>query len=363
MQTSFISTQAISSAMRQSILSMQTELAQATKEQATGRVADVGLSLGAQSGQTVSLRGEQSQLQTITDTNAVVSTRLSTTVQALTGIQETAQTFLNNLTTDQTGQTSASVIQQQAQNGLQSLISGLNTTLGGQYIFAGVNTDVKPVADYFATPASPSKQAVDQAFQSYFGFSQTSASVGNISASGTPPSMQDFLSGPFAALFQSGASTGTPSSNWSDWSSASDKPISSRISSSELVDTSVSANQPGMQKLAMAYTMVSDLGIQNMSSSTQQVVLQAAAGATGVAVQDLTNIQANIGTTQQRITNANSQMSVQMNILTTQDGNLENVDPYVTATRVNNLTTQIETAYQLTAQMQNMSLAKYLSGL
>ncbi|SEC18044.1 flagellar hook-associated protein 3 FlgL [Rhizobiales bacterium GAS191] len=360
MQTSFISTQAITSAMRQSILSMQSDLAQAQKEQATGRVADVGLSLGAQAGQTVSLRGEQAQLQTITDTNALVSTRLSTTVQALTGIQQTAQTFLNNLTTDQTGQTSAAVIQQQAQNGLQALIAGLNTTLGGQYVFSGVNTDVKPIADYFATPPSANKQAVDQAFSTAFGFSQTSASVGNI----TPAQMQAFLSGPFAQLFQSGPASATPpSSNWSDWSLASTKAISSRISSSELVDTSVSANQPGMQQLAMAYTMVTDLGIQNMSSSTQQVVLQAAANATGVAVQDLTNIQANIGTTQQRISNANSQMSVQMNILTTQDGNLENVDPYQTATRVNNLTTQIETAYQLTAQLQRMSLAKYLSGL
>jgi flagellar hook-associated protein 3 FlgL len=80
-------------------------------------------------------------------------------------------------------------------------------------------------------------------------------------------------------------------------------------------------------------------------------------------VQDLTSIQANLGTTQQRITNANDQMTVQMNILTTQDGNLENVNPYETATRVTSLTTQIETAYQLTAQLQNLSLAKYLTGL
>jgi flagellar hook-associated protein 3 FlgL len=55
-------------------------------------------------------------------------------------------------------------------------------------------------------------------------------------------------------------------------------------------------------------------------------------------------------------------MSLQINILTSQDGSLENVDPYATATRVNNLTTQIETAYQLTAQLQNLSLAKLLTG-
>jgi flagellar hook-associated protein 3 FlgL len=117
-----------------------------------------------------------------------------------------------------------------------------------------------------------------------------------------------------------------------------------------------------MRQLAQAFTMVSDLGFQNMNSGTQKVVLQASTAAAGAGVQDLTAIQANMGMVQQRITDANNQMSLQMNILTQQDGNLENVDPYKTATLVNNLTTQIETAYQLTAQLQNLSLAKLLSG-
>jgi flagellar hook-associated protein 3 FlgL len=357
MQTTFISSQALTGAMRQSILTMQSQLAQAEKEQASGRHADMGVSLGAQTRQTVSLRGQQSQLQAITDSNAVVSTRISTTVQALTGIQQTAQSFLNNLTTDHANSTSPGIIQQQATNGLQALMAGLNTSLGGQYIFAGVNTDVKPITDYFSNPAPAGKQAVDAAFQAAFGMSQSSTNVANI----TPAQMQSFLSGPFAQLFQSGPpSAAPPSNNWSDWSSASDKVVSNRISSSELIDTSVSANQPGMQQMVMAFIMVSDLGLQNMNPATQQVVLQSAAAAAGVGVQDLTNIQANLGTTQQRITYANDQMSLQMNILTGQDGNLENVDPYETATRVNNLTTQIETAYQLTSQLQNLSLTKFL---
>jgi flagellar hook-associated protein 3 FlgL len=109
--------------------------------------------------------------------------------------------------------------------------------------------------------------------------------------------------------------------------------------------------------------MISDLGLQNMNQATQQTMLRSATSAAGVGVQDLTNIQANLGMTQQSITDANNQMSLQINILTTQDGNLENVNPYETATRVNNLTTQIETSYQLTADLQNLSLAKFLTGL
>src|SRR6516225_6798626 len=212
MQASYISTRNLTGAMRQSILGMQTQLAQAEQEQSTGRLADVGATLGSETRQTVSPRAQQAQLQAITDSNNVVSTRLSSTVQALSGIQQTAQTFLNNLTTDQADSTSPTIIQQQAADGLQNLIAGLNTSVGGQYLFAGVNTDVKPVSDYSASPPSLSKQAVDAAFQAAFGMSQSDPNVVNI----TPAQMQSFLSGPFAQLFQPGpAATPGPSSNWS----------------------------------------------------------------------------------------------------------------------------------------------------
>jgi flagellar hook-associated protein 3 FlgL len=349
MQTTFISTLAASTAMRQSILNMQAQLADAQKEVATGRLADVGLSLGGQTGQTVSLRNEQSRLQTITNTNSIVSTNLSATSQALTDLQTTAQGVLNTLVSNSGSNPSAQAIQSQGASALQSLIAGLNTTSGNQYIFAGVNTDVRPIASYGGSPPSASKQAVDNAFQAAFGMSQSDPAVASIS----PSDMQAFLDNQFAALFQG--------PDWSsNWSSASDSTVKSRISPSELADTSVSANQPAMQKLAMAYTMLSDLGLANMSASTQQVVVQTASKAVSAANGDLTDLQAGVGVTQQRVSSANNRMSVQMNILATQDGNLEQVDPYTSATKVNDLQTQIETAYSLTAQLHQLSLLNYL---
>jgi flagellar hook-associated protein 3 FlgL len=67
-----------------------------------------------------------------------------------------------------------------------------------------------------------------------------------------------------------------------------------------------------------------------------------------------------VGESQSRITDANNSMSSQVTILQTQIGNLDNVDSYKVATEVNTLTTQLQTAYQLTSQLQQLSLAKYL---
>ena len=61
-----------------------------------------------------------------------------------------------------------------------------------------------------------------------------------------------------------------------------------------------------------------------------------------------------------QVTQANAAMSSQMTILQTQVGNLDDVDANSVATQLNTLTTQIETAYQITAKLQELSLAQYL---
>ena len=326
---------------------MQTQLTQAQTEVSTGQVADIGLTLGASTGQFVSLTQQLSGLQTITDTNNLVSTRLSATNSAMSDILSTAQGFLKDLVTDQNDTTDPALMQQQAMTSLQSLISDLDTTADQQYVFAGINSDVKPLQDYSGSTA---QQAVASAFSTAFGTTQSGAGAANVS----PSDMQTFLgSTQFSDLF-----TG---SGWTtNWSSASSQPIRSRITSTELTDTSVTANDPSIQSIVKAYTMVADLGLSNLSQGTQQTVLSAAANTLTQAITGFTNLQASLGTMQSQVTSANNQMSVQVNVLTTQINNLDSVDPYEASTKVNDLTTQIETAYALTQQLRGLSLVNYL---
>jgi len=53
MTSTFIASSAVSGAVRSSLMKLQAKLAEAQKEVATGRLADVGLSLGFKAGQTV----------------------------------------------------------------------------------------------------------------------------------------------------------------------------------------------------------------------------------------------------------------------------------------------------------------------
>ncbi len=346
--TSFISTQSIASALRQAVLQMQSNLSTGEAELSTGKYADPGIVLGVKTGESISLQSETSLLQTITSTNETAATRLNVTQGILASLQDSAQSLLDSLLQGNGSNTNAASIQALGSSNLQNLISSLNTSLNGDYIFSGTNTSIQPIADYYA-PAAPNKAAADAAFLAAFGMPQTSSSVSTI----TGPGMQTFLTNQFASLFQ-GAS-------WSSsWSSASSNTLTSQISESQSVNSSISANNPAFQELAQAYTMIADLGTQNLGAAAYQAVNGTAQNLLSSAIGNLVNLQANAGLTQSTISAATSQMSAEMNILSEQIGHLDNVDPYEVATRVSNLQTQIQTAYSLTAQLQHLSLANYL---
>ena len=327
----------------------QSSLATAMTERSTGQYANLGLELGEQSGYELSLKEQVGHLQTLTTNNSLVSTSLSTAQSALSAISSSAQTTLNDLTTWTPGANSGASLQNIGQSALQSLIASTNATSGDQYVFGGINSAVAPMADYYSTPASAAKTAVDQAFQTAFGVLPSDPAAANISAS----AMQSFLSGPFAALFQ-GAS-------WSsDWSSASSANTSAEIAPGQTVTTSTNANQPGFQELAQAYAMLSEFGGSGLSGAAQQAVATAASSLVSQGIDSMTNIQAELGSTQSAVTNANNSMSSQLTILEQQVGNLDDVNANTTAVQINSLTNQIQMAYELTSRLQQLNLAQYL---
>ncbi len=285
----FVSTHYLANSLVSPVMQAQSQLTSAMTEMSTGEYANLGLQLGDQSGYELSLKEQVGQLQTLTIGNSVVSTSLSTAQNALSAIQTTAQTTLDNLTGSAQDANSGVSLQDMGQSGLQSLISGANTTSGNQYVFGGINSAVAPLADYYSSPASAAKTAIDQAFQTTFGVLPTDPGAANISATG----MQSFLSGPFAALFQ-GASWST------DWSSASSVNTSAEVAPGQTVTTSTNANQPGFQQLAQAYAMLSEFGGSALSSDAQQAVATAASSLLSQGVNSMINLRAGLGSNSER---------------------------------------------------------------
>jgi flagellar hook-associated protein 3 FlgL len=349
MSLSSVSTLSLANALSPTIERIQSTLSQEQLEVSTGQYADLGLHLGEQAGYELSLRNQSDLLATLTAANSVVSTNLTSTQGVLTSVSQSAQNVINQLTAWNAATSSATVLQSLGVSALQELTSNVNTASNGHYLFAGQNSGVAPLADYFSAPTSAAKTAIDSAFQTAFGMSPSDPNASAI----TPSALQAFLTGPFAALFQ-GAS-------WSaDWSSASNTNATCEIAPGQSVAVTTSANQPGVQTLTQAYAMISAFAGTALSSSAQQIIASTAASLISQGMNDITSTQATIGIVQQRISDANSMMASQQTLLQTQIGNLDNVNASEVATNINALSTQLQAAYELTAQLHKLSLAQYL---
>ncbi|WP_315925440.1 flagellar hook-associated family protein [Mesorhizobium sp. SP-1A] len=343
-----VSSAAISNAMRYSQTRMQVDLVKAQKEMDTGSVADLGLALGARTSQSITFHRDMDRLNGIVDSNGLVASRLSSTQNALGQLADVATNLMSSLTTAVSGDMSSSTARDSGAAALQSMLSMLNTSVNGEYLFAGINTDTKPMGDFSA--GSAAKNAFDAAFSSYFGFSQNDPQAANI----TGADMEAFLNSPAMTDQFTG-------SGWANWSNATDETITSRIALNETSRTSVSANTAGIQKLAMAAAMVSDLFGSNIGDEAKKAVAKKAMSLAGEASAAITGVQAQTGIIQKRVSDATDRMKKQVDLFDRHILDLEGVDPYEAANRVNDLMTHIQTSYALTARIQQLSLLKFLT--
>ena len=346
----YVSTQVLSAAPRGAVMQAQSALTIAQQELASGKYADVGLTLGGQSGQLVSLSQQSSRLESYTVSNSAANTRLTSTTSAIDTLTTAANSVISALTTWNASSPSQNALGLTAQSSLGALTSILNTSVAGQYIFGGINTDQQPVTTYASTPASAAKTAVDNSFATQFGFSQTSASAGSVSGT----DMQSYLDNQFAALFSASSFSST-------WSAASDQTMSTQISDNQTVSTSVSANQTAFRQLAQAYTMLSEFTGQGLSAAAQQAVVTTATNLVGQALSGMTDINAGIGITQSTISDANTRLTTQKGLLDTQVETLQGVDSYALTSQLSTLQTQIQSSYELTAALQKLSLVNYIT--
>ncbi|PPQ38562.1 flagellar hook-associated protein 3 FlgL [Rhodoblastus acidophilus] len=372
MAVNSVSTSTLSNILQNTVSRLQSQMTSIETENATGLLADIGLTLGADSGRYISMHQQYAELNGLTASNVVVTTQLDTAYTAVTTMQKSAANVLKQVITGLSttpSSTGSAAIQSVATGALSSFIAGANSEVAGVYVFGGINTATQPINAYSAPPAtSAAQQAVQTVLTNYLG-AHSLTSVSQM----TGAQMQEFLTATpsstpslpanqsFASLFQSGAASATPPSlNWSDWSKASDTPLTNRISLKLTETTSVSANNQAFQSMAQGLTMLSEFANQNLTADAYTALMQTAQKTVNTASSQLTETAATIGTMQNSVNQSNSSIKLQQNVLNKQINAREAVDPYKVASDVTNLSTQLQVAYSLTSQIHKLSLVNFL---
>ena len=341
---------AMQNSMRLTISRGQNEVQSLQKEIVTGRHADVGLALGAKTSNSVSLHQDVERLKTIQDSNALVTQRLSASQSALNLMADSAQQMLEAFITVNGSDdvNNLRIARRDVEASLGSFTVAVNTSSNGEYLFSGINSNAKPVEDYFEAGSTP-KAAFDALFAGHFGFTQDDPLAVGI----TVAQMDDFLTNVLEPTF-SGADWTT------NWSNASDTNFTSRILNNEVVESGTNANSEGMRSFALAAVIGIELLDSAISSEVRVALNARAVEYAGQAVTGIDNQRSNLGVAENRVTKAGVALASQIKIITVHLGEIEGVDAYEASTRMQTLLDQVETSYALTARIQQMSLMNYL---
>lgn len=344
MEASYISTASLRNQPRLEVNRLQSELSDRVSELATGRHADVGLTLGSETGRMIALRNDMSMIDTLLRSNGTASARLKLIQTALADVGTNTSDVLATVIALPPGSQSAELLELEGLSALDRLADRLNASDGGSYIFGGINTGTRPFNRFDEGPQA----AVEAAFLAKFGVNVGDPGAASI----TPADMADFLANEFTALFDD-PSWGT------DWSSASSTDIESRIAVSERAITGTNANEAAVRTVARGFAMIAGLGIGALSEQTRDTLINEARLVLGQAISDVTLLQGEIGFSENAIARANERMIIARDLLAVSIAEAEGADPAEAKVRVDLLTTQLEMSFALTGQLARLSILNY----
>ncbi|MBB4116244.1 flagellar hook-associated protein 3 FlgL [Rhizobium sp. BK226] len=348
MKSSFISSSAIQNAMRLTIRQGQNQMTKATMEATTGVYADIGVSLGGNAARSVDFTRETDRIASIKSSNSLVAARMESSQLGLSKMKDVGDGLVSKLTALQGSHDpgSITVAIQSATSALSTMMDTANTMVNGEYLFSGINTDVQPLTDMTATTSA----TIVTELNTY------ATGLGKAVSDLTGAEMETFITSTVEPMFSE--------ANWTDattgWSQASSQNMTSRISNSEVIESSTNANSEGMRYFALASVMTSALLDQGLSSDAMSTVSKQAISYTTKATSGLVTQASQLGLSQERVKKSNDALDAQSNIIKNKLVDLQGVDPYEASTLVKTLETQLETAYTIVSKIQQLSLVNYL---
>lgn len=349
MKVGHISTYAFNANLRAVTMKTQQSVAEAQKEVVTGRVADVGLHLGSRTSMAINVDSQVARLDQLSATNGLLDNRMSTMQAAMTAIIDAGNDLMGQLSAGLGGTLDPELLASVGESLFGTASGSLNFTFGGEYVFSGVNTDMKALVEAGTAEGDAALQAVRDAFTAHFGFPQDDPAAEAI----TTAQMDAFIDGPFMDLFDD--------ANWQTlWSGSSDRGMRSRISQREIVENPVTAHAQPFRQMVAASVLISEFAGANLGEQGRDQLVSRGLQMVSGSIGGIADEQSKLGIVEQRVTDANTRIDAQKDLLELKREELTGVDTYEAATRLNQLMTGLEASYTVTARLQALSLMNYL---
>ncbi len=323
--------------MRRANLSLQKTLTTLSKELTTGQVSDVSKHLRGDTGVLASAQARLGMLEAFKVTNAETALVASSMQAAMTAIQQSAGELGKNFASAPMTMSPATldIIAAEAPNQLDMMISALNTSAAGRFLFSGSHFDIAPLVD--------AAGLVSEVSSAISGLPTISAIVSAID--------DWFAAPPGGGGFLDRAYKGNQSA-----------PGPVRVGSNDIANLDVSAANDGFTEIlkgAVLGTLVSQ-GLLSGDGTAREALIEQASHWLLDGEDKVIAMRADLGASEAMIQRAAAENSAEAASLEQSINQLVGVDKYELASSLTEAETQMETLYAMTSRLSRLSLVNYL---
>lgn len=299
MTISTISTTQQSNNMRLIIARQNEELAKLTMESSTGFKKDVYAENPGSATQSLKMRSLMASTESFQTSNKLLEGKLETTYDTLANATAVARDFQDLSLAGEITSMNRSEYRQQAEDTLHRMVSALNTTYGGEFLFSGLETGQKPL---------------------------------EINAAGT-------------GVTYLGDTTGN---------------LSARIDSTTDLNYGIRADDPAITDVFDALETVLSTNLDALSDTDFENLRDNVTSLLNQGITGMTSLAADLGNNQAILENKIADQASLLKIYNNAVADVEVAEPEETALRLKQLMNQLEVSYQVTSRISGMSLLNYL---
>ncbi|TMV83278.1 flagellar hook protein [Thioclava sp. BHET1] len=333
------------------------QLQDASQEVSTGLKANVYADLGQGAAMTLELRSKMAQTDAYATSNTLLGNKMQVMYDSLSTVHDTAQSVLTAALAniDQPGVTAAT-IQQQAKAALAAVTAALNTSYAGDYVFGGTQSSSAPVQNYTSTN-SATGQSPSDVMAAIVGSGPASATDAASMASQVD-AVFNSTTGSAATNYEGTFYNGTPST---DGSGNPNARVTAVIGDGQTISYGIQANDTALKQVMQGLTMLASTDISQISDpDAYKSWMQSALGNLSSGVDGVTDLQAQLGSQQQQVSDTAQQQTDLKTVYNSRILDFEGVDSYEAASRFSALQTQLSATYQATATLSKLSILDYL---
>ena len=325
-----------------------------TQQASSGYIASDYAGLGAGAGAALDLTGQLAVNQTLQANAASASNVQQVTQSALGQIQTLVSGMANSLLGPGTSTASGlSTLATGANDALNQIAGLLDTRVGGVYIFAGQDSTNPPVPD----PSSVTTSAFYSAIQ---------AAVAALPANGATAVQAQVLgiaspggTSPFSATLEASSVPATV-----DLGGGQREQVGMLANqNTDAIPAGVGTTSTGsyMRDILMGLATLGSLNGTDPAQPSVQAMVSGVQATLSAADLALNTDIGGLGVRQNAITSGQSELASVATALTTQLGNVQDVDQATVATQLAAAQTRLQASYSLVAALDQLTLAKDLA--